>query len=156
MIGAAIAGKFSARVIVIHVLLRNTPLDKIGRLAESLKVPLETIESFRHSAPAVYDFGLAVPANVVRRFAPSGLVVAVGQRILDTEKEAICALGISDVTGVMADGDPADRILETAKQENADFIVMGRRGLGAVHGLLVGSVSTKVCSLAHATIVSVT
>lgn len=57
---------------------------------------------------------------------------------------------------VMEDDDPDDKILDAAKRENADFIVLGRRGLAACHGMLSGSVSTKVGHMASATVISVT
>ena len=56
----------------------------------------------------------------------------------------------------MEDDDPDDKILDAAKRENADFIVLGRRGLAACHGMLSGSVSTKVGHMASATVISVT
>jgi nucleotide-binding universal stress UspA family protein len=40
--------------------------------------------------------------------------------------------------------DPVSAILEAAEQENADLIVMGRRGLSRLAGLLLGSVSERV------------
>ncbi len=46
--------------------------------------------------------------------------------------------------GVAAEGDPVEAILESAERERADLIVMGRRGLGRLQGLLVGSVSERV------------
>lgn len=41
-------------------------------------------------------------------------------------------------------GNPADAILEAAKDVDADLIVVGARGLGAVARFLRGSVSTRV------------
>jgi nucleotide-binding universal stress UspA family protein len=46
--------------------------------------------------------------------------------------------------GLAVEGDPVEAILETASREEAGLIVMGRRGLGRLQGLLVGSVSERV------------
>jgi len=48
----------------------------------------------------------------------------------------------------IASGEPAPRILELAAETGADLIVVGARGLGAVKGLLLGSVSGAVMQLA--------
>lgn len=45
-------------------------------------------------------------------------------------------------------GDPARMILEVAAHVGADMIVMGKRGRGPLAGLLLGSVSQKLVSLA--------
>ncbi len=45
-------------------------------------------------------------------------------------------------------GEAAESILQTAEDEGVDLIVMGRRGLGRLEGLLVGSVSEKVARYA--------
>jgi nucleotide-binding universal stress UspA family protein len=43
-------------------------------------------------------------------------------------------------------GDPATQIMRYAEEVEADMIVMGRRGLNRLAGLLLGSVSQKVTS----------
>ena len=45
-------------------------------------------------------------------------------------------------------GHPADVIIEKARLDSIDMIVMGSRGLGALSGLLLGSVSDRVSKLA--------
>ena len=52
-------------------------------------------------------------------------------------------------------GDPAEAILDMARREKADAIVLGRRGGGPLTRLLMGSVSQKVASLAPCTVVVV-
>ena len=52
-------------------------------------------------------------------------------------------------------GDPAERILDCAKREHVDMIVMGTRGLSDLKGLLMGSVSHKVSHLADCACVTV-
>src|SRR5262245_30465697 len=46
-------------------------------------------------------------------------------------------------------GRPADKIIEIAKDNNSDLIVMGSRGLGGIKSLLLGSVSDNVLHHAH-------
>jgi nucleotide-binding universal stress UspA family protein len=45
-------------------------------------------------------------------------------------------------------GDPSEAIIEAARNMKADLIVVGRRGRGRLTGLLLGSVSQKLVSLA--------
>jgi len=51
--------------------------------------------------------------------------------------------------------DPAEAIIEAARREHADAIIVGRRGRGQLAGLLLGSVSQKVVSLAPCTVIVV-
>lgn len=52
-------------------------------------------------------------------------------------------------------GDPAEVIIEIARREKVDAIVVGRRGRGRLAGLLLGSVSQKLASLAPCAVVIV-
>ena len=52
-------------------------------------------------------------------------------------------------------GDPAQSIIETVAREAADALVVGRRGRGRLAGLLLGSVSQKIASLAPCMVVIV-
>ncbi len=156
LVGAAIAAKFNARVILLHILLRDTPLSRINELAYSLKIPSDVLEKFKPITPALYDFGFTIPAGIASAVPTTGLLIEVGRRILEMEKDVIEGQGVENVDLVMEDEDAANKILEITEREKADFIVMGRRGLGALGGMLSGSVSTKLSHLAPATVVSVT
>ena len=52
-------------------------------------------------------------------------------------------------------GDAAERLLEYARVQAIDLIVLGRRGVGQIRGLLMGSVSLKVNSLAECPVLTV-
>lgn len=52
-------------------------------------------------------------------------------------------------------GDPAEFVLQVAKETGSDAIVVGKRGRGRLTGLVLGSVSQKVVSLAPCAVVVV-
>jgi nucleotide-binding universal stress UspA family protein len=54
-----------------------------------------------------------------------------------------CAAGV-DAEIEIVEGNPAGRILELARVRDVDLIVVGSRSLGAVTGMLLGSVSREV------------
>ena len=72
---------------------------------------------------------------------------SAGQAVLDKAKEILGRTNLK-VSEELLDGSEAEEILKVAENHQADLIVMGTRGFGAVKGLLVGSVSRKVIHLA--------
>lgn len=71
---------------------------------------------------------------------------SAGQKILDEAQELMGITAIK-VHRELIEGSEADAIIAVAKKNQADLIVMGTRGFGAVKGILVGSVSRKVLHL---------
>jgi len=67
------------------------------------------------------------------------------QDMLEQLKEGLSGNDVKIDTAV-ALGNPSREILKKAKIESFDVIIMGSRGLGKIPGLLMGSVSNKVCS----------
>ncbi|MBW2028005.1 MAG: universal stress protein [Deltaproteobacteria bacterium] len=66
------------------------------------------------------------------------------QILIPAENEAR-ARGIGRIEMACLQGDPAQEIISYASWIDCDLIVMGSRGQGAVKGLMMGSVSTRVC-----------
>jgi nucleotide-binding universal stress UspA family protein len=82
------------------------------------------------------------------------LLESIGGRVVaEAAKRVVERGGHVDETKVLV-GSPAQQIVEYAREHDADVIVMGRRGLGDVSGLLMGSVSHKVGHLTDATLVT--
>ncbi|KPV64784.1 MAG: Universal stress protein [Candidatus Bathyarchaeota archaeon BA1] len=71
-----------------------------------------------------------------------------GRRILSSTHQLVEKAGLK-VTTKLEHGQPADRIVRIAKDKGFDLIVIGSRGLSAIKGFLLGSVSDKVTH--HAT-----
>ena len=79
----------------------------------------------------------------------------MAERLLADAEKIAKDKGVEDVHCVVEDGDPVKQILRHAEEDDANLIVMGSRGLGALRGLLMGSVSHKVCQLSSCSCITV-
>lgn len=70
-----------------------------------------------------------------------------GERLLD-RVTAMPPLTAGNVSRRIENGSPAELIVTIAEEERVDLIALGARGVGAVHELMLGSVSHRV--LTHA------
>jgi len=70
------------------------------------------------------------------------------QVVMDDARQKLGRTTIT-VKEELQEGNETESILKVAENCKADLIVMGTRGLGAVKGLLVGSVSRKVIHYAE-------
>lgn len=112
-------------------------------LAEKYQGSLEIVHvpELQTTAIAVGASAVVIPVNEekVRQAAEDVLA-----RAADIARQS----GHAATTEVLQ-GSPAEAILHHATDTGADLIVAGRRGLGTLRGLLMGSVSQKLT--AHAT-----
>ena len=79
----------------------------------------------------------------------------VGEKILGMAEKEVKEKGVEEVHSVVVQGDPAEEITNFAKQKGVDMILIGSRGVGQIKGVLLGSVSSKVCHVADCTCVTV-
>jgi nucleotide-binding universal stress UspA family protein len=116
---ADLASKYGAELILLNVM--SSP--------GSAHVPPELHDVLRIAHLK------ATKADILRRVAEDLLQQA---EMRARERE------VTIVRTVIGEGDVADSIVSHAKGEGVDLIVMGRRGLGSVASILLGSVSQKV------------
>ena len=81
------------------------------------------------------------------------LQAAIDTRLAEAQsilKKAVDTVGDvpAEIHTELIEGDAAEAIIEVAKTCSSDIIVMGSRGLGRLAGLVLGSTSQKVVSLA--------
>jgi nucleotide-binding universal stress UspA family protein len=77
------------------------------------------------------------------------------EQVMQEAKDAARVAGVSDAKTQVKTGQPARVIVKTAEAGGYDAIVIGGRGHGDLEGLLLGSVSHKVASLAKCTVITV-
>ena len=77
------------------------------------------------------------------------------EKVIQDARDAAREAGLGNVKSEIKTGQPARVIVDTATRGGYDAIVMGSRGHGDLEGMLLGSVSHKVASLAKCTVVTV-
>lgn len=83
-----------------------------------------------------------IPADMI------GSLERIGVEALRKCEENARKYGLQFET-VQLSGDPADEILRYSKNTKSDCIVMGRKGMGRLEKMLLGSVSEKVLDLSE-------
>ena len=112
-----------------------------AEIAKTFEATLHIVNVLEAFAPA--NDALDCEAN--GGTAPSfEMLAATASEILVTARERALSVGARRVQIETRTGPVAETILEVARDENADTIVIGKRGHGRVAGLLLGSVSQKV------------
>ena len=140
------AKKYDSELVILHGVLRKGDFSEFQQFAE-----VEGLAA--HLAPNATRLGevdarLDVGSMYDDRAAASRAMVEVGQHILDAAKLDAEEKGVRAVSVVLADGDPANEILNCIDTQGIDCVVMGSRGLGGIKGIFLGSVSQKVSNRA--------
>jgi nucleotide-binding universal stress UspA family protein len=126
--GADIALKYGAELYLIHVVEKIKLTDEFKKFMDVEKV----------GEPPEYLY-----------------LTRIGEKVLKKAEEIAKSKGIREPRLVIEEGDPAGKIAEYARLNQVDWIFLGSRGLSGIGGLLMGSVSNKVCHIAEATCITV-
>lgn len=141
-LGADLAAKYDARLILMHVGAgdEDVPEELFNAAARELKEAEDKGE----------DTGIPPhPSQRVRVLAWMGKV------LLATARRFAEGKGVKTVETIVDLGDPAEKIVHHARDRTADLVVMGSRGWGELTGLVLGSVSHEVLQLAPCSCVTV-
>ena len=153
-----LAGKYDAKITLLHVLLRrNAGAGDIRRLIDVGKLPPKLREEFEQFSEirAKKDATSPSSASFVSIPFPQEVIAGVGNAIVDKAEGIAREHGARQIDSIVTEGDAAEVILDCARDQNADLIVMGTRGLSDLRGLFVGSVSHKVSHLAECSCIMV-
>lgn len=114
-------------------------LDVACDLASTYKAELHLVHS-----PQIETTTVAVGYTVIDVPVTPEHVAEAGKEVMQAAVARATELGVPPAGQTIGMDDPADEILNAAKLNDADLIVMGRRGLGSVASLFLGSVSQRV------------
>lgn len=121
-----LAVRYDARLYVLHVILTPTA-----------------------------DIKLVLGGASLREDAPKEECEKTGQKVLEAARQIAQDRGVDRVETVIVGGPAAQRILDSARDNEVDMIVMGRRGVSDIVGIMVGRVKHKVNDLAECICVTV-
>jgi len=144
---AEIAASQNARLIVLSV-VEPGPVPRAVR---------EKLKESSNQGGAVHPLIANIPSwmdsaiDVVKQSTGEGhaLMETVAREAVEQAAARAHARGVAAPETAIEYGDPTETIMEAAEKHDADLIVTGRRGLGGITGLMLGSVSSKVSQLSH-------
>jgi len=140
------ASRFDAELIAVHVIPDKPISQAERRIAEVEFEPLASSDFDAAPPPEVLANANLRSQRVAEQVAKTEGRIrwALGKRLMSDARASAKVKGVQTVRTITRAGDPAKEILSVASEEQADVIVMGRRGLGDLAGLLLGSVSRRV------------
>jgi nucleotide-binding universal stress UspA family protein len=156
-LAADLAAKYRARLVLLHVLMRDATPRQLSKLARPRELTPEQRKELKRFAeePAFVAPVTGIGGAYIPLPPPVDLLEPIGRQVLERAAETARKAGVKRVETALDGGDPATAILDRAKREKVDMIVLGSRGFGDLKGLLLGSVSHKVASHAHCTCITV-
>ncbi len=102
-----------------------------------------------------YALGAVSGYHAATTMPSAAEVTAAGEKVLDAGEAIASECGQQVTQKLQEVGDPADVMIAYADRWGIDLIVTGRRGLGAVGAIVMGSTTQRVNHLAKCACLSV-
>lgn len=128
--------------------------DRAIEIACSLAKQYDSALHFVHT-PEMDTVALAVGAGAFSLQPTADKVTSAGQEVMDLAVAQAAKSGIETASQIIGNGTPANEAVKAAKATKADLIVAGRRGLGAVASVLMGSTSQRISHEAPCAVLTV-
>ncbi len=122
-------------------------------LAKRYDAKLYALSVYRHYSQLESSHSMVRTRDVPE--SPDATLSALAREAADWVVEKGRDSGLGGVEPVVRRGPAARTIVEFAKEKGVDAVILGSRGLGDITGMLLGSVSHKVNSLAGCTCITV-
>lgn len=152
-----VAQKYKAKLVIVHALLGDANSATLRKLVTRKELTKEQRHLLDHyeidmqmtlAGAGMEGPMLAVPAS-------KDVLELVASQVLDHAKALAVKGKIKQVTVRAIAGDAADGILEAARKDRANLIVLGTRGYGELKGWILGSVSHKIAAEARCPVLTV-
>lgn len=155
-IASELAARHGTRIVLLHVVSDDKVPEELARFAESEHFPKTTTVRHVERLEATPHGPVPISGGMREQVDHRAVVAEMAERLLDSARDVAQHRGVERIEVATEWGDPAERILERARREKADGIVMGSRGLSDLKGAFVGSVSHRVSHEADCTCITVT
>ena len=155
-VGGDLASKHGASVVVLYVHTHDTLSPEQRHMAEVEHI----VPSGTRALPWVTNMPAELSAvlhNAQAVDRSQEVLEFLASKVVGRARDILSEHGVpaEHIRFLVKNGDPAERIVETIAEIDADAIVMGSRGMSGVAGMLFGSVSRKVAHAASCTVVAV-
>lgn len=106
-------------------------------------------------SPQIDTTMVAVGYSVVELPLTQEKIEEAGAKVMEEAQALASEASVTPASSTIMAGDPTETILKIAGLNDVDLIVMGRRGLGSVASVFLGSVSQKVSHGATCSVLTV-
>ena len=128
-------------------LLRRLPLSEAPEIVVIHVIPMDPVTVYLTTPPVSRGYDKAVQREVEK-------ALAAGHELAARVADRLSARA-EKVRTVIERGHAADLIITRAREERADLIILGSRGLSRIQSFLIGSVSQKVVTYAPCSVLIV-